>query len=374
MSDLRILFRSFVKELPIIRSLRYKNFRKNHGNQKMAEKVYAVYAPQFPEVAQMDREDVLKDMIRMQTQYRFGYDEYFLYRFFNKSDAERLEFIADYDRIGVVESLNRATNQPLFDDKARTYRKYGKYYRRELLAVGNGQSDFQKLKDFWQKHERIIIKPADSSCGNGVKILDISKAENADAIVKDTLEQNTRGLIAEELIRQAGEMAKLHPQSVNTLRITTLRMNDRVEVLHPFLKIGRGDSVVDNGGAGGILCTINADGVVDYTGDELGRSFDVHPETGEQIVGFCIPRWNEVIEMVKELALVTPTNRYTGWDVALSKDGWVLVEANARGQFVGWQIPSQKGFRREICSLLMEISEKKHGKLVTRLMGELEHE
>jgi hypothetical protein len=145
-------------------------------------------------------------------------------------------------------------------------------------------------------------------------------------------------------------------------------VKDRIEVLHPFLKIGRGDSVVDNGGAGGILCAIDPQtGVVTHTGDENGNVFEVHPETGEQIIGFTIPRWNEVSDLVKELAQITPSNRYTGWDIALSNDGWVLVEANARGQFIGWQLTTQVGFKEEICHYLMEISGRKYSKLVARM-------
>ena len=48
--------------------------------------------------------------------------------------------------------------------------------------------------------------------------------------------------------------------------------------------------------------------------------------------------------MAIELARQIPSNRYAGWDLALTKNGWLMIEGNARGQFVGWQIPMQKGF------------------------------
>lgn len=53
------------------------------------------------------------------------------------------------------------------------------------------------------------------------------------------------------------------------------------------------------------------------------------------------------MEMAIELARQIPSNRYAGWDLALTKNGWLMIEENARGQFVGWQIPMQKGFRKE---------------------------
>ena len=369
MSNIRILLRSFLKETALGKYLRRKRYNSRSSNREDAEKVAALYLQQL--LDERAYEALINDMIRMSSIYRYGYDEYFLYCFHNKTDKERLEFVADLDRIDIVESLNKARNQPLFDDKARTYKKYRKYYRRNQITVGGGMRDFQKLKDFLEENQRIILKPADSSCGNGVQILDIEKIENVAETVKSALKNNKRGLIAETLIIQTERMAKLHPQSVNTIRVTTLRMNDRIEIVHPFLRVGRGDSVVDNGGAGGLLCAIDpATGTVTHTGDELGRKFAVHPETGEPIIGFVIPKWEEAKTLARELAMVTPSNRYSGWDLALTDDGWVMVEGNARGQFVGWQIPTQVGFKQEICSLLLEISPKKYKKMISKLMDE----
>ena len=73
------------------------------------------------------------------------------------------------------------------------------------------------------------------------------------------------------------------------------------------------------------------------------------------MIGFQIPRWNEAIEFVKELVQVVPTNRYTGWDVALTDNGWIVVEGNAKGQFV-WQIATRFGFKKEIEKIMKELN------------------
>lgn len=109
--------------------------------------------------------------------------------------------------------------------------------------------------------------------------------------------------------------------------------------------MGRGSSVVDNAGSGGIFTSVDFHtGRITKAVDELGNSYNEHPDTKINLIGYEIPKWQEAIELAKKLALIVPNNRYTGWDLALTKNGWCMVEGNTRAQFV-FQIPEQKGFR-----------------------------
>ena len=45
--------------------------------------------------------------------------------------------------------------------------------------------------------------------------------------------------------------------------------------------------------------------------------------------------------------------RYVGFDFALTQEGWVLVEGNSLGQFVG-QIAEQKGVRKQFMEYLKD--------------------
>lgn len=99
---------------------------------------------------------------------------------------------------------------------------------------------------------------------------------------------------------------------------------------------------------GGVMCPIDIkSGKIIAAADENGKMYDVHPDSKIPIIGFQVPKWNEAMEMAIELARQIPSNRYAGWDLALTKNGWLMIEGNARGQFVGWKIPMQKGFRKE---------------------------
>ena len=56
--------------------------------------------------------------------------------------------------------------------------------------------------------------------------------------------------------------------------------------------------------------------------------------------------------MLKECMMVIPSIHYVGWDLAHTENGWVIVEGNHTGQFVGQQMPLNKGCAREVEEIL----------------------
>ncbi len=64
-------------------------------------------------------------------------------------------------------------------------------------------------------------------------------------------------------------------------------------------------------------------------GIHRGRSVSTHPDTGTPLLGFKIPFWKEVLEISRETSRALPL-KYLGVDIAVSKVGPVLLEANAR--------------------------------------------
>ena len=194
--------------------------------------------------------------------------------------------------------------------------------------------------------KRLIIKPLDGSFGRGIRIV-----TPEDGYADMLLKSYPGGFIAEEVIQQDERMAQLHPESVNTLRIHTLQNNGIVEVFHPYIRIGRGKSVVDNAGSGGVFTSCNSEtGEVLTVVDEYCHSYTSHPDNGFPLVGFKVPCWKEAFDFARQLALTNQDVHYAGWDLALTKDGWVLVEGNPRAQMI-FQISEGKGFKNEVLQL-----------------------
>jgi len=140
--------------------------------------------------------------------------------------------------------------------------------------------------------------------------------------------------------------------------VATIRYDDRVDVIFSYLRMGKGNSVIDNASAGGVFGVVDINtGKIYAACDRLGGTFERHPDSGINLVGFEIPRWNEVKELVKKAAQVLAKVRYVGWDVAVTKTGCVLIEGNDKGRW-SFQIPKQEGFRDEMNSILTELGIK----------------
>ena len=310
----------------------------------------------YPELSAAELDAVVKDMMVEAKKYNVGFDEYVMYHFENRDFEDRRSFICTKERATYCERLNNPKNQMIFDDKGKTYEVFGKYFKRDLTeVVGWSKDSTAAFKNFVDKHPRFIIKPFNGGNGRGIKIIDSAQMASFDAMCEELKASYPSGFVAEELICQTATLSAVHPASVNTLRVFTVRFDDRVEFLPFSWRVGTGGACVDNGGSGGIFCALDDNGVVVSTCDEKGRQYEVHPNTKHPLIGFQVPRFEEAKALCAELAMVVPGNRYCGWDIALTDDGWVMQEGNWQGGIVAFQCPMQKGFRQQMDAIMQEL-------------------
>lgn len=164
-------------------------------------------------------------------------------------------------------------------------------------------------KNFINNHPCFIAKTLNDAGGVGIKKYDFSDKTISVELCEEFLKKYSNGCLCEELIVQSEEFACFHPESVNTVRITTIRFDDHVEIIHPAMRIGTGKSFVDNAGSNGILCSIDSStGKIIATANEHGQAFTSHPDTGIELIGHKIPFLNDAMNIAKELALIVPTN------------------------------------------------------------------
>ena len=211
-----------------------------------------------------------------------------------------------------------------FDDKLLFNKIYKEFLKRDYLDLNNSSLD--DFKKFIKKHNKIICKIPDGTGGKGIQVIEIDKNTNVDELYNNL--KNNNLMLVEEYLVQHEKMNKLYDQSVNTLRIITFLDENGVHILKTILKIGNGGHV-DNFSSGGMYTFVDENGRVFVPAiDEKGNIFETHPISKTKIVGFEIPQYDEVVKLIQKIGKVNDKVRYIGWDIAISKDGPVLIEGN----------------------------------------------
>lgn len=269
------------------------------------------------------------------------YEEYEAYGFATKSAAERREYLTDAVRDRLCRRVNSGHGEAIIADKWRTYCHFGKYYHRHVWKVD--KSNIDEVELFGTTVGQLVSKPADQCGGRGVQLLGASSHEEWQTLLKGKL-----GWVVEERIVQDERLARWNPSSVNTIRMNTFLLHDKVEQFTAFIRTGRAGSFVDNGAQGGLFASIDTTTGVIFTDghDEHGHVVATHPDSGIPFRGEKIPCWQELLTLTETMARKMPDMVYIGWDMALTPDGWEPVEAN-RGEFVAQQVTQGRGLRRE---------------------------
>lgn len=185
--------------------------------------------------------------------------------------------------------------------------------------------------------EEYIIKPSDTNNGidiNKLKIID-------DKVVLNNREVNLEDLediygfnfLIQRIISQHENMSMPHPDSVNTLRMVTLRWNGEIHNLYTFARFGVNNDVKDNAGAGGLSVGVKEDGSFMEYGIVRLRKVQEHPTTNIKITEFkSIPNYSKAKDFVRELHRNILHHDYVSWDIAIDKNGEpILIESNFFG-------------------------------------------
>ncbi len=284
-----------------------------------------------------------RDMIYSHLLYGCYFEEYFMFRFSRLSHSARCEFVPEKEQLALCRRITSDFARKTFWDKWETYQIFREFYHRDVVKIDK-TTPFNVFSRFVEKHPQFIVKPSSASCGRGIYIVDTVAVPNIQDIFRQIQQEDA---VLEELILQCQAFSALHPESVNTIRCATFLKDGQAQILFTFLRIGQGSSVVDNGGSGGLIASIDVDsGIVITPGvTERCTEYLCHPDTGAQILGMCIPQWEELKKTALKLASVFPEQPYISWDLALTDNGWVMVEGNHAGQFVGPQLTTGQGIR-----------------------------
>ncbi len=278
----------------------------------------------------MEQVNLILDVLFERMLYGTELQDYFQYEFYKLKNRERRKYMTYSKLRYTMKVCNNPSKREFFDDKVIFNKTFSEYLFRDWLDVT--EASYEDFFEFIQKNPTIFAKARSGMFGKNARRYDADTHKN-DVDTKKLYEKlKDNGCIIEQVITQHPSLDKFNQTSVNTLRIVTLLCADgSPKVMAGVLRIGRSGKTADNFHHYGIAATIDVDtGIVNSPGIDRGfKRYIVHPDSGERIIGYEIPSWEKVVDIVSRAALVVPDVRYIGWDVAIDSDGNTqLIEGN----------------------------------------------
>lgn len=291
---------------------------------------------------------------RTNPEKRVSLSEYTIFGFYSLSLAEQKQYLTDTEATLLMRPYN-AASEPYLKDKVCFLKNFSHYVSRGWLYLPEATPD--EFCAFVRRYGSVALKPQLSSWGIGFRKLTVQELEaleDFDAFYEDLV---SKMYLAEEFIESAPELARFHPESLNTIRVITFRSGSRFQVFGCGLRVGNHGRHVDNAHGGGIFCEIDPEtGLIMTDGlDEYGNYYSVHPMTGVRFKGERIPYWPELIDFCRRASETLPCLHVVGWDVAILPGGKLeLIEGNHNPGMNIVQAPAKHGVHDKFASMLLD--------------------
>lgn len=259
-------------------------------------------------------------------------EDYFTYRFFEKSKAEKKKYVTLWDSKWIIRAFNGKGERKWVEDKSLFPVKFSKYMCRESYSVD--KLSFEEFYKFYIRSGQVILKPINGFNGNGIFVIKPRTDKNRVNAIYNEIKK--KGYVVEEVLTQEGFLRELNPASLNTIRVNAININGDVNIINAILRTGQGDKATDNICAGGCVAEVDiSNGEIKSDFYDLSNNvYRKHPKSGLYIKGERIPCWDKVLMVVKDAAKLVPDLGYTSWDIAVIKDCKIaIVEGNSYGTF-----------------------------------------
>jgi alpha-L-glutamate ligase-like protein len=244
--------------------------------------------------------------------------------------------------------LNPRARFPLVDGKLQT----ADLCRRidvptpEIYGLLSSHSTLRRLPELLAGRTDFVLKPNHGAAGRGVLVI-IGRdgrrflRHNGDRLELDDLRQQASEIIsglyslggrADELLIQQrvvpdSTFERIAFQGTPDVRVVLYKHVPALAMLRLPTRTSQGRANLHQGaiGAGIDMAT----GIVHRAACQ-NRRVDIHPDTGNTILGFQVPHWNDILALARRASQAIDMG-YLGVDIVIDRrQGPLLLEANAR--------------------------------------------
>ena len=300
---------------------------------------------------------------------------FFLFLGLHKKENKIRDYITEKDFLRIHRELNSPYYLPVLEDKYlcdRFLRSFGFPLAESIGLLENGIITWIPERKA-ESIEGIVHHSINCYCklilgwgGNRVYKLEICDGlltiNNKVSDLEELKSLTNKGIyILQKTVVQHAEMNRLNPSCVNTVRIITIHDGQTVHALGSFLRIGIGDSHVDNISSGNLACGIHEDGSLYKTATDAYFEkgwLTSHPTTNTTFATFTIPYYKEALELARQMHKAFHCFFIVAWDIAITETGPVVIEANPPADII-WIQAYRGGLKKEFLRYALRYRETK---------------
>jgi hypothetical protein len=287
------------------------------------------------------------EMLYLANRYNCPPSSYYKFSLFDPDKARRVsQYLHHYEICNLLPQLNTGRPVHLVGNK----REFCDEAQRHGLPVAPIIATFNASDAIrWHSGPEgnlpqcdLVLKAFDLSCGIHFECWSYTGnrtwSNGTDSVTEQGLIDRCRGrsrdhgcLVQRRLVNHPG-IAALVGKGLCTVRVVTYRRpGNRPAPLLSSFRMPTGEGVVDNFAAGGIASPVDlpTGTLGPAVAKNLSRGiFLTHPDSGHQIAGERLPFWREILQLTLTAHQCFDWMPFVGWDVAITPDGPVLLEAN----------------------------------------------
>jgi len=274
---------------------------------------------------------------------------YYHFRLFESANAKRAEAYIQSEEVDALyfNLMKGLASAQSLDDKLHFFRQ-GRQKGFPVAEVLGVFADGRLGEWFVGSYETLppvdlILKPTDGMCGRGVERWSYDADDRVwrrGQVAFDNMGffqycQTTsvgKTYILQPRLLNHAALAPLAPNGIATMRVVTYRRpSGAAGVIVSCLRMPTGGKSVDNFDAGGIAAPV--DGVTGVMGAAVAKdptrgSFVQHPDSNAQIAGVAVPFVADAIALTLKVHGMFAWIPFVGWDVVITDQGPLLLEAN----------------------------------------------
>lgn len=286
-------------------------------------------------------------MAWLTNRYNCPASSYYKFGLFDQGNAGRvLQYVHHYEICNLLPELNKNRPIQLLGDKQAFYEEA----TRHDLPIAPIVAAFESgavLKWHSDPENRLpesdlVLKAFDLSCGarferwsysgRGAWSSDGETLDEGRLLDRCRLRSLDHGCLVQKRLVNHPDIAGLGPNGLCTVRVVTYRRPaGHPAILMVCLRMPTAGGIVDNFAAGGIAAPVDphAGTVGEAVAKTLSRgTFRSHPDSRAPIAGAQLPLWEQTRGLALDAHRCFDWMPFVGWDIAVTPDGPLLLEAN----------------------------------------------